>query len=100
IYLIDAFDDLEENAKSGSYNPLLLQWDYQAEQEEMSDFRKRIHERVEFNLLFYLAELSKAWDRLSIARNHGLVENIIYSGLLRKTEEVLEKGNTKDAEPL
>jgi hypothetical protein len=100
IYLIDAFDDLEENAKSGSYNPLLLQWDYQAEQEEMSDFRKRIHERVEFNLLFYLAELSKAWDRLSIARNHGLVDNIIYSGLLRKTEEVLEKGNTKDAEPL
>lgn len=100
IYLIDAFDDLEENAKSGSYNPLLLQWDYQPEKEEMQDFRNRIRQRVEFNLLFYLAELSKAWDQLSIARNRGLVENIIYSGLLRKTEEVLEKGNTKDAKPL
>lgn len=100
IYLIDAFDDLEEDAKSGSYNPLLLQWDYQPKQEEMPDFRERIHERVEFNLFFYLAELSKAWDRLNIERNRELVENIIYSGLLRKTEEILRKGNTEDAEPL
>ncbi len=93
IYLIDAYDDLEENAESGSYNPLLMQWDYKPACEEMK-------ERTEFNLLFYLAELSKAWEGLNIRRNSGIAENIIYSGLLRKTEEVLKKGNTEDAEPL
>ncbi|GAB1475429.1 DUF5685 family protein [Bacillota bacterium] len=100
IYLIDAYDDLEENAKNGSYNPLLLQWNYKPDQEKMEDFRDRIKERTEFNLLFYLAELSKAWDKLKSNRNSGLAENIIYSGLLRKTEEVLKKGNTEDAESL
>ena len=89
IYLIDAYDDLEENASDESYNPLLIQWKYRSDQEEMSDFRNRIKERVEFNLLYYLAELSEAWDRLGILRNRELVENIIYSGLLRKTEEIL-----------
>ncbi len=100
IYRMDAYDDLEENAANGTYNPLLLQWEYQPGHESMLDFRNRIKERVEFNLLFYLAELSKAWDRLNILRNRELVENIIYSGLLRKTEEILKKGNTEDAEPL
>ena len=100
IYLIDAYDDLEENAENGSYNPLLLQWKYQAGQESMLDFRNRIKERIEFNLLFYLSELSKAWDQLDVGRNRELVENIIYSGLLRKTEEILKKGNTEDAKPL
>lgn len=100
IYLIDAYDDLEENAVNGSYNPLLMQWDYQPDCEKMDDFRGRIKERTEFNLLFYLAELSNAWEGLNTWRNSGIAENIIYSGLLRKTEEVLKKGNTKDAEPL
>lgn len=100
IYLIDAYDDLAENAAKGSYNPLLLQWDYQPGKESMTDFRKRIKERIEFNLLFYLAELSKAWDQLDVQRNRELTENIIYSGLLRKTEEILKKGTSEDEKPL
>jgi hypothetical protein len=66
----------------------------------MTDFRERIKERIEFNLLFYLAELSKAWDQLDVQRNRELTENIIYSGLLRKTEEILKKGTSEDEKPL
>jgi hypothetical protein len=100
LYLIDAYDDLEEDAAKGLYNPLLLQWDYRPAEENMSCFRKRIKERTRFNLLFYLAEISKAWDCLDVERNRLLVENILYSGLLKKTEEILEKGNTEDAKSL
>ena len=100
IYLIDAYDDLAENAAKGSYNPLLLQWDYQPGKESMTDFRERIKERIEFNLLFYHAELSKAWDQLDVQRNRELTENIIYSGLLRKTEEILKKGTSEDENPM
>ncbi len=100
IYLMDAYDDLEENAKNGTYNPLLAQWGYESGGEEMSRFRNRIKERVEFNLLYYLSELSKAWDSLKVERNRELTENIIYKGLLRRTEEILKKGLTEDAKPL
>lgn len=100
IYLIDAYDDLSEDSEKGNYNPLLTQWNYQQDRESMDVFRNRIKERTEFNLMFYLTELSKAWDELAIQRNHGLVENIVYSGLLKKTEEILTKGNTEDAKSL
>lgn len=100
LYLIDAYDDLTEDAEKGNYNPLLIQWNYQPSQEKMEDFQSRIRQRTEFNLMFYLTELSKAFEGLVIQRNQGLVENMLYSGLLKKTEEILTKGNTEDAESL
>jgi hypothetical protein len=96
LYLIDAFDDLEDNAKSGAYNPLIYQFDFGKNgQESITEFRERIKERVEFNLVYYLAELSKAFDLLDIRKNKELIENIIYLGLLRKTEQVIMKGSIK-----
>lgn len=100
IYLIDAYDDIEEDAKTGSYNPLILQWNYQPELETVHSFKSRIKERTEFNLLFYLTELSRSWEELNAKRNGELISNIIYLGLLRKTEEILKKGNTAYAKPL
>ncbi len=100
IYLIDAYDDLAEDAEKGNYNPLLVQWKYRQGGESIGDFRKRIKERTKLNLMFYLSELAKSVDGLAIQRNSGLVENIIYSGLLKKTEEILMKGNIQDAESL
>lgn len=101
IYLIDAFDDIEDNAKSGSYNPLINQFKYDAKGEEsIEEFKARISERTEFNLMCYLAEIARAYEMLDMKKNQGLIENIIYFGLHRKTEEVLgknkiteEKGN-------
>lgn len=92
IYLIDAFDDLDENFKKDTFNPLIYQFGYGKEQETHAEFRERIHSRVEQNLLLYLAELSKAWDEIKSDKNQGIVENIIYFGLLRKTEQIMTKG--------
>jgi hypothetical protein len=100
IYLIDAFDDIEENAKSGAYNPLIYQFDYKVGEETPDQFRSRLIERVEFNLLLYLSELANAWEQLKTSKNEGLIENIIYFGLLRKTEQILGKGITEDAKSL
>jgi len=100
IYLIDAFDDIEENYQNRTYNPLICQFGFPEGSESTEQFKKRISERVEFNLLFYLAELSKTWEEIKTDKNQGLIENIIYMGLLRKTEQILQKGNTEDAESL
>lgn len=92
IYLMDAFDDLEENSKDGAYNPLFVSFDYDKEKETIPEFRKRAIERVERNLMIYLAEIAKCYEEIGVKKNQGLLENIIYFGLLRKTEEILRKG--------
>ena len=91
IYLMDAVDDIEENIESGAYNPLLYRFNYE-KGEDVLEFRERIRENVERNLLIYLSEMGKAFDLADLKKNRGIIENIVYVGLLKKTEEVLHKG--------
>ncbi|MCI9597718.1 MAG: hypothetical protein HFE75_10565 [Firmicutes bacterium] len=88
IYLMDAVDDVEENIQSGAYNPLLYRFSYELGE---ADFQGRIMETCRFNLFHYLGEMAKAADLLTIWKNRGIIENIIYKGLLRKTEDLTQK---------
>lgn len=87
IYLIDAFDDLEDDIKNRSYNPLLAQFKYNGE--NISDFKNKIKNQVEFTLLYCLGEASKAFELLSAKENRGILENILYMGMLSKTDKIL-----------
>lgn len=91
IYLMDAFDDIEENIESGAYNPLLYRFNYK-EGENPLEFRSRIKNDVDRNLIIYLSEMGKAFDLADIEKNKGIIENIVYVGLLKKTEAILNKG--------
>ena len=44
-----------------------------------------------FNLFHYLGEIGKAVDLLAIKKNRGIIENVVYKGLLRKTEYITQK---------
>ena len=88
IYLIDAIDDIDENIESGAYNPLLFRFHYEAEEE---GFKSRIMKTCRFNLFHYLGEIGKAVDLLAIKKNRGIIENVVYKGLLRKTEYITQK---------
>lgn len=104
IYLIDAYDDIEENLKKNSFNPLIIQLEYDPKKETVEGFKERISERVETNLVLYLAEIAKSCSHLKFEKNQGLIENILYFGLMRKTEEILhaniQKGTEKNAESI
>lgn len=100
IYLIDAFDDIEENLKDKSFNPLIIQFGYDPGKETVDGFRERIRERVETNLLLYLAEIAKCCGSLNFKKNQGLIENIVYFGLMRKTEEIFTKGIESNAKSI
>jgi len=89
IYLLDAYDDIEDNIKSGSYNPLLVQFEYNSN-EDVKSFKDRIREKTEFTLVYSLSEMEKAYSLLNIKKNNGILENIVYRGLLEKTRNVLE----------
>ena len=104
IYLIDAYDDIEDNLKEKSFNPLIIQFEFDSKKESVDEFKERIRERVERNLVLYLAEIAESCNKLKFEKNQGLIENILYFGLMRKTEEILQaniqKGIEKDAESI
>ena len=91
IYLIDAADDIEENLESGVYNPLFPRYSYRAGEEGPDEFRQRIDESLRFNLFQYLAGLAESVESLDIQKNSGIIENVVYFGLNRRTEEVLTR---------
>lgn len=93
IYLIDAFDDVERDLAHGTYNPLLASCGYgQGEHtgETAAAFRARTGERTRLNATLYLSEISEVVRLLPIRKNKEILENIIYLGLLRKTEEIVD----------
>lgn len=100
IYLIDAFDDIEDNLKEKTFNPLIIQFEFDSKKESVDAFKERIRERVERNLVLYLAEIAQSCSHLKFLKNQGLIENILYFGLMRKTEEILQKGIKKNAESI
>ena len=100
IYLIDAYDDIEDNLKEKTFNPLIIQFEFDSKKESVDAFKERIRERVERNLVLYLAEIAQSCSHLKFEKNQGLIENILYFGLMRKTEEIMKKGIEKNAESI
>lgn len=87
IYLLDAYDDMEEDVKGRNYNPLLLQYKYEGQ--PFSDFRALVSEELSFSLFYSLSEADKALKVLDVRKNEEILSNILESGLIRRTESVL-----------
>lgn len=96
IYLLDAFDDIEKDIKKGNYNPLIYQYRY--ENQDIRELQDQMRASVEFNLTYSLNEISKAFELLSVERNKNILDNIIYLGMLRKTENILGIGSCSKSE--
>ena len=90
IYIIDALDDFEKDAKSGSYNPFVKKFG-----KELND---EVRASAEYNLNASVSGAAAAFDLLSIKKHEGIIKNIIYLGLYRKTEEVLKGGKGKSTD--
>lgn len=78
VYMIDAFDDIEKDRKSGNYNPFLL-----AGQDN--------YEKIKGDLLMTAGEIAKSYELLDIKKFNGIVKNIIYDGLYYETLKVYER---------
>ena len=92
IYIIDAFDDIEKDIKSGSYNPLLRQYKYDGR--DVEAFKTSIADEVKAILLQALSQTTGSIELLKIT-NKGIIDNILYEGLYGKTEKILS-GITKE----
>ena len=84
VYLLDAFEDLEEDQKKGEYNP----WTPFAE-------RRDFEALVENTLTLMAADTAREFERLPIVTDVDILRNILYSGIWKKYQMVKKKREEK-----
>lgn len=70
IYLLDAYEDVEKDLKSGAYNPF-------KEICKNEDFEKQVLKL----LLLMISECTDAFERLPLVEHVEILRNILYSGV-------------------
>lgn len=80
IYILDAYDDIEEDIKNNQYNP--FKEDYKKD-----NFEKRAKDILEL----MIATSSEAFEVLPIFKYRDILRNILYSGIWSKYEMAKEK---------
>ena len=86
IYLIDAYDDLERDKRSGAYNPLRTRFDATEGALEEADL-----DWITTTLTHSGNLITSAYNLLPAGPWSGILENIIYLGFPSVTEGVLKR---------
>ena len=87
IYIMDAYEDRDDDLKNGRYNPLKRLG-------QEADYLQR----CENILTMMMSECSRAFEQLPIVENTDILRNILYSGVWCKYELInaqKQKGNRK-----
>ena len=92
IYVIDAYNDMEKDFKSKSYNPFLIG------KKDAQTAKSKVFENTKTALTMNLAELSTTYELLKVYRNDSLIRHIIYTGLRQKQARILENNSISGEE--
>ena len=99
IYLIDALDDLSDDAKQGSFNPFLRRFDPERSWNGRGgippDRREEVFSFGTGLLNITAGELAAAYELLDLKRYKPILDNIIYMGLSASARQVLERKKEK-----
>lgn len=91
IYLMDAYDDLEEDKKKGNYNPLIY-----LEEEGMKP--EQAEAKALDMLTMMAAGAAAGFEKLPILVNTDILRNILYSGIWGRYNSKRDKGKEKHCE--
>lgn len=100
VYILDAADDFEEDARKGRYNPLLcLYGDKNPDGTPMTTLPESKREQLHTALLGELISLERAFDLLNTHDPdlRGILSNILYEGMPRAAGRVLFGEGTQDS---
>lgn len=75
VYLYDAVMDFDSDRKSGSYNPLVLNYDSLSE------------EQARILLSYYISACVQCFERLPIIQDCVIIKNILYSGVWQEFQK-------------
>jgi len=73
IYIMDAYEDVEEDVKKGNYNPFKKIY-------KDKDFK----ENVKYMLEMTISECAAAFERLPLIKDVDILRNILYDGVWTK----------------
>jgi hypothetical protein len=86
IYILDAYDDVEQDLESGSYNALISLYGE-------PDFDERCKEMM----TYVLAECTSQFERLPCIEDADILRNILYVGVWEKYDKKqLEKNKEEE----
>jgi hypothetical protein len=90
VYLLDACDDLEQDLRKNCYNPVFSQFRalYKG---TLRDFTLSIRDIMEERLIFTLDSAAKAYELIPVQKNKELLDNIVYLGIRKRTEDILNR---------
>ena len=80
IYLMDAYDDVEEDVKNGNYNPF-------SDQYIMEEFDTYVQKL----LTMMIGEACREFEKLPILKHEDILRNILYSGVWCRFVETQKK---------
>lgn len=86
VYIIDAVEDIEDDLKTGSYNPFVIS---RKLKKDDSDEIKSIKEYAGGVLNLTACEAIKAFELLHVKRYNEILSNILYEGLENTKKRIL-----------
>lgn len=86
IYIIDAFDDLEEDMQKGKFNA--INNIFNTENLPFEEFKVSIKDRVDFILVTCARGCYECLNNLPLRTNKDILYNILQLGMLEKMEKV------------
>ncbi len=83
IYIIDAMQDMEKDAKNSSYNPFVVKFGQDTASAK---------ESAAFNMYASLSGACSAYELLDVYKNDAIIRNVLFSGLYKRTKMTLNGG--------
>ena len=89
IYILDAFEDIEEDIKKGRYNPFI-------EIYRKDDAGLKFNDLVTSLLRINAGQCARAFEQLPIIENADIIRNILYSGIWSRYNIAVKKREEKE----
>ncbi len=89
IYLMDAWDDLKKDEKTGNYNILFLR--RKAREKDGPVDEEAFAAEVEQLLVGMMAACSASFERLPLVQDVAICENILYDGVWKRLDKMKEE---------
>ena len=97
IYITDALDDLQDDLKKGSYNPILISFGIEKNSHKISqDLLEKIYFYTDDSINLTLGELAEVYVKLDFKRYRDILDNIVYLGLKNVYKPVKNKKNKRE----
>jgi hypothetical protein len=87
VYLFDALDDVEKDAKSQNYNPLAAAY---GKCQTKAEFLQKNSQNLQFVLKVCYNQLVEDYNNIKVPVSEGVLSNIVYLGLKMQLEKLLK----------